>query len=1059
MHLNKLFMRNFKKYRRAEVDFQDGLTGIVGSNGSGKSTIVEAIAWALYGNRASTIKRDFIRNIRAGDSDQVEVKLSLSMGRQELEIFRAMKGKSLMPEAFLLLDGQRIAAGTKEVDLRLEDILKISYLDFMKTFYARQKDLDNLLKEGGTGKREYLLKLLGLDDIKEKAVEQIKTDRSLLEEQKNRLAGALAEIGDVDGNLGDVEKSISSAQADLVKAESAESELSDAREKRKLELAIQSEKAHTHDFLVENETRLESSCLDKRDIIRIEEKRLDEIESSKRLLKEIEPRLERLGTVRARLELLEPKRREYEEISRQMAGARASLEGVQKALQENEDRLSLLHRDVAALEEIAPGEREHGEVQARLLSLESLRDKHSDLQARLKEESVRLNAAESNIARIESIIKDLLKARSRLEEILPQRDEYGKLQREMAELGIQRERQKEKDDLSSRHDALEVRRNRLEKEATKARRELASLGNLDDLEAKLRNQDRDLDSLGTELNNGLAELRGGLKVQELAKLDALRNLSKVKALGAEGVCPTCERPLEGQSDLLIRKYELEVSLAEKDIADLQAKVQNQKDKIDGVTKSRSGLKKAFDELNAKKSRRSELQAGLRSLEVQISETMSELSDIVQRIEALGDVLFDLQRISEIETDLKRLAPLAEECSSLVVRLEDLPHEEKEKDALQKERESLAGKCALFAEQIRALGYDESDYADARRRFAELKPMHDRFVFLSQKVLEIPGLEEKVAQQLSELKRLSGSLQELRMGLKSLGFDPSEYESLLLERRTLSKAEEDAQKIRLRLAAEPEIRRRLQDAIEALAALEKEIACAKKELIDLGYSSKTHEKAVLAMAEAEKDLERVRKEVSDRRVRLGILKGELSRLMEESQRKKEHEKSLSKLGRRLEVVDTTRGLVNRFMDQVLIRVKNDIAKTAGEILEEVSGKYSILKIDDDFNILIEDGGEFYPISRYSGGEIDMIAVSVRVAISEYLMRFGPEGESYSFLILDEIFGSQDMEHREKMIQMLRSLEERFPQIITISHISDVQGQFDNTLLVVEDEMGNSRVEAS
>lgn len=44
MHLNKLFMHNFKKFRRAEVEFQDGLTGIVGGNGAGKSTIVEAIA-------------------------------------------------------------------------------------------------------------------------------------------------------------------------------------------------------------------------------------------------------------------------------------------------------------------------------------------------------------------------------------------------------------------------------------------------------------------------------------------------------------------------------------------------------------------------------------------------------------------------------------------------------------------------------------------------------------------------------------------------------------------------------------------------------------------------------------------------------------------------------------------------------------------------------------------------------------------------------------------------------------------------------------------------------
>ncbi len=177
MHLNKLIIRNFKKFRRADVDFQDGLTGIVGSNGAGKSTIVEAITWALYGNRASSIKRDYIRNVRSGDSDSVEIRLGLSLGSRELTIYRAMKGKSLIPEANLLLDGQRIATGTKDVDQRLEEILKISYQDFMKTFYARQKDLDNLLKEGGSGKREYLLKLLGLDDIKEKAIEEIKSDR------------------------------------------------------------------------------------------------------------------------------------------------------------------------------------------------------------------------------------------------------------------------------------------------------------------------------------------------------------------------------------------------------------------------------------------------------------------------------------------------------------------------------------------------------------------------------------------------------------------------------------------------------------------------------------------------------------------------------------------------------------------------------------------------------------------------------------------------------------------------------------------------------------------
>ena len=139
------------------------------------------------------------------------------------------------------------------------------------------------------------------------------------------------------------------------------------------------------------------------------------------------------------------------------------------------------------------------------------------------------------------------------------------------------------------------------------------------------------------------------------------------------------------------------------------------------------------------------------------------------------------------------------------------------------------------------------------------------------------------------------------------------------------------------------------------------------------------------------------------------------------------------------------------------VKDAISQTAGEILEEISGKYSLLKFDEDFNILVEDGGDFYPITRYSGGEVDMIAISVRIAISDYLMRFGNQGQSYSFLILDEIFGSQDLEHRENLINMLRKLEDRFPQILAISHISDVHGQFDNTLQVIEDELGNSRIE--
>lgn len=1058
MHLNSLRLRNFKKYRRAEISFQDGLTGIVGSNGSGKSTLVEAIAWALYGNRAASIKKDYIRNALAGESDNVEVTLSLSLGRQEMVINRSMKGKGLMPDALLKLDGQPIAAGSREVDQRLEEILKIGYQDFMKTFYARQKDLDNLLKEGGAGKREYLLKLLGLDDIRERAMEQIKSDRGSLEDQKNRLAGALAEIGDVEARLEEAAVGIQQAEGGLAAAEQARATLSQQKEMRNRELEAQAERGRSHDLLAEKRSRLVARDREKREALKAEEMRLKEIEASKKLLADLQPRLERLAAVAAGMEALEPKRKSHEEVARMAAVASAGLERERKALSENEERLVKLLKDEASLQELEGNEKEHEALRVQMQSLEEKRDSHARLQSGLKEERIRQSAASANLVRTEAAIRELIRARARYDEVFPRKDEVKRLEGELANLSAKKQRQKEKEALLAQRDCLQARAARLEGEEALARRELEALGDLDGREAQLRHQDAELDRLGTEQNVVLADLKGGLKVAQSSRSEAERNLRKVRTLGEEGLCPTCERPLEGQLDLLIGKYQQAQEAAEKETARLQAMIRTQTDKIDGITRSRSSLKRAFDDLNSKKARRSALQADLRSLGVQLAEVKSEMSEAESRIEAIGEIGFDLQRMEQAEAALKALAPLIQECGILAARLDELPRREKERYTLAGELKAHEERCRSLEEQIQALGYAEADYTAARKRQAELKLLHDRFLALTERVRAIPALEERMAGQRKEQERLARALQKHRESLQALGFDPSEYEALQKERKALVPSEAEAQRIRIRLALEPEVRRRLEETASVLASLEKDLAEAAAQLQALCFSREEHEAARLALGEAEKELERARKEVSERRVQMGVLRAGLEQLLADAQRKKKHERTLRDLARRLEVVDTTRVLVNGFMDQVLKRVKSDIARTAGEILDEISGKYSLLKIDEDFNILVEDGGEYYPISRYSGGEIDMIAVSVRVAISEYLMRFGPDGESYSFLIMDEVFGSQDQEHREKMIQMLRGLEQRFPQVIAISHISDVQGQFDSTLQVVEDEIGGARVEA-
>lgn len=142
-----------------------------------------------------------------------------------MTILRAMRGKNMSPEARLRIDGELVATGTREVDARLEEILRISFSDFMKTFYARQKDLDNLIRDRGSEKREYLLTLLGLDEVRNRAMEMIRSDLREAEGEVGRVEGALDEIGDVDGSIEDGERMVSSAREVLAEARCLEAKI------------------------------------------------------------------------------------------------------------------------------------------------------------------------------------------------------------------------------------------------------------------------------------------------------------------------------------------------------------------------------------------------------------------------------------------------------------------------------------------------------------------------------------------------------------------------------------------------------------------------------------------------------------------------------------------------------------------------------------------------------------------------------------------------------------------------------------------------------------------
>jgi exonuclease SbcC len=1058
MHLNSLSMKNFKKYRGwAKVEFQDGLTGIVGRNGSGKSTIVEAIAWALYGSRASTVRRDFIKNSRASESDDLEVRLSLNVDGQEMTIIRAMRGKSLSPEARLKIDGDLVATGTREVDARLEEILKISFQDFMKTFYARQKDLDNLIRDRGSEKREYLLTLLGLDEIRERALDEIRSDLREVEGEIGRLEGALSEIGDVEETIDLREGEVATLREELTGARGLEADLAAVLEKRREELEREADRRRSRDRLNEEIERLTSDLDARRKAVLLGEKRLEDIEEGRWQLFELEPKLARLVEAREKLEDLEPKRALHQDLLDRGVRVRADLENRVHVLSEAETRLERLKGERSELESIRPTEEEYKGLLSDLETIEEKRDRHQKLFSLAERERARKEAAEENVARVEVVLKGLEAAKLRMAEIAPSLERHKSLQVEILRQEMGREKQRRLFDLEKRAAAVRSRIGGLVAKAARLDEEVSRLGDLDERETDLKGREKELDRQEQSLEEKLAGLNLKMEVSRRELGEARRQRAKIEALGEESLCPTCERPLAGQRHLLLEKYQTAASAAEEKISSLEDMKKEALARLEGAAKSREALKSDLALLIKARANRGELLAEKRGLEARISEQLDEAQTIDSDMKAIGPVKYDPDEHESLGAEAEALLPLVHEHAKLLVRIEELPKKRKELEELAGVLDRALRNLNALADQMANLGYSEDQRLKVRERILALKPDHQRFSALELRTGEIPSLEEAVLRVKAEAERLQKEEKEVGGEIEKLGFSPAEYQGLVEEVKALGKVEAAANEIRLALAAEGEVRLHLEENGEIASRLKVELSDAERRLEDLDFSDERYSEVKLALEDATLRLEAARKMVSDLMVRLGLSEGDLERLRAEAARKKELSKQVAEKRRRVQVVETTRSLTTRFMDQILVRIRNEIAINAGRILREVTGKYGRISIDDDFNILVEDEGEFYPISRYSGGEIDMIAVSVRVAISEYLMRFSTNGPGYSFLILDEIFGSQDVEHRESMINMLRSLDDRFPQIFAISHIGEVQGQFDNSILVVEEEDGSSRIE--
>ncbi len=92
--------------------------------------------------------------------------------------------------------------------------------------------------------------------------------------------------------------------------------------------------------------------------------------------------------------------------------------------------------------------------------------------------------------------------------------------------------------------------------------------------------------------------------------------------------------------------------------------------------------------------------------------------------------------------------------------------------------------------------------------------------------------------------------------------------------------------------------------------------------------------------------------------------------------------------------------------------------------------------------------------YSGGEAFRVNFAVRIALSKLLARRA--GTQLQTLVIDEGFGSQDGQGREKLVSAIRSIQDDFEKILVITHIEELKDEFPTRINIIKTGAGSKIV---
>ncbi|MBW4439665.1 MAG: SMC family ATPase [Plectolyngbya sp. WJT66-NPBG17] len=1014
----RLTLRHFLSYREATLDFQGLHTACVcGANGAGKSSLLEAISWVLWGESRAASEDDVIHM----GAKEAQVEFVFQMHQQTYRVLRSrQRGQSASLE-FQIMQGDGFrsltAKGIRSTQQLILTHLKLDYETFVNSAYLRQGRADEFMLKRPAERKQILADLLKLhqyDELSEQA-----------KDKSRQFKG----------------------QVDLL-----ERHLESIREQLQQRDAIAQERVELETVLEQMQSQQTANQHQLQQFQAVQQQRQawqQQLSWQQQQQRNLNQDCQRLQKERSQTD---GQRKTLEQLLQQESTILAGYQHWQ-ALQAQEELFSAKSQS----HQVAQTQRQQYEQQhsEKLQQLQNQLQKVQAQEITLQEQLQDVQKALSKEADVESAVEQLNSARQELQKLEQlQLQASPLLQRKQQ---IQQRLDRASTRLSARLDELRTSARQLQTQQQrqpslkKAAVEVAV--KIDELE-RLRSYQDQVREKGLERRSFMEQLQAHQRNYEaqLAEIDhKIRMLEQERAsaiaLTEEGTgttlvqikhsefppCPLCDRPLdEHHWRLVLEKQQL------------------QKEEI-------------LSEIWV-------IREQLTTSEREIQVLREEYTNIEKKLAQYGDTL---QRRGQLQEQLQNTAEVQDQLSYITA--ESIKLEKQLKTAAFEPE--LHEELNILDRSLQQLNYDERDHALARGsvdrwrwaeiRQAEIKQAKRRQTNISQRQ---PALETQIEQLEQQRDRfiaeLDRALQHYDRQIHEIGYNLDQHNAIRSALRQAQPWQLRYQELHQAKQQYPQIQQRLHELTHTLQTRFN------------GLQSITHHCQELIHAlEQTPDLtthiQAIEQQIQHQRTQLDEHLAKLGRLQQQQQQQELLSQQFTQINAQLKTArqqcriyqELAQAFGKNGIQALMIEnVLPQLEATTNQILSRLSAnqlhvqfvtqrnrKNKTAKAMETLDILIADAYGTRPYETYSGGEAFRVNFAIRLALARLLAQ--RSGTALQMLIVDEGFGTQDQEGCDRLVAAINAIAAEFACILTITHMPHFREAFQARIEVTKTQNGS------